>query len=372
MNRWLSIAVALVMGLTMSAEAQNTPLSKRRQGGTDAAGRNQRDAKEQARKNGPTRGTTDLRHHRFAPFRHRNDNRAFSLGQRDYRSWNRYSASRAQRFREGGSGGLYLDSHYRGGGSDLGGYGYLDAADYAEIHFNQSYYDDGPYGSGFYDRNLWYNWYVASHRAGQLLDINEQQVDAGMAYFHSRQYDRAAVAWLNASKANQGDAASRVYAGHALFALGRYGNAVRLLDRGFELAPRLATSQYDIRSDYANPADFELHLRALKTFVANHPDDAKAVTLLGYVLSHSEGPMAAYRVLRRAKKLDPTGGFTNRLWETARLVGDSPPLGIGPAPRGGVQPMQPAQGPAREPGHEKMRDVTGPKIKKVRMGGGGR
>lgn len=283
-----------------------------------------------------TKSNCDRRNHRFAPYRNRNDNKAFrSSRSRNTRSWNRYSFSRAQRFRQsrdyapgafyfgGGHGFGHCDSR-RGAlnrrGTQLQGYSYFDAADAGEIYFNQSYYDDGPYGPGFYDRNRWYSWYVASHRTGQLLDRNQEKVDEGMRLFRVGRYDRAAIAWLAASRADQGDAASRIHAGHALIAVGRYDDAFKLLARGFELAPQLATSSYDIRADYSNPLDFERHLTALKSHVVKHPNDAGALTLLGYAISYTDGPAAAYDVLKRAKRLDPRDTFIDKLWETARSV----------------------------------------------------
>ncbi|MCG8405843.1 MAG: hypothetical protein MI923_11660 [Phycisphaerales bacterium] len=320
MSRWIALLSAMVMGWVPSAaSAQNAPPAEKIE--------TMREVKP----------ITDRRNHRFAPFRNRNDNEIFHSGrERDIRSWNRYSRSRAGRLQE--RRGLYPRTLYYGtydrngmygdrfGGHGLPFYGFGNFDDLAEIEFNQSGYDDGPYGPGQYDRNRWFSWYGASHRTGQLLDINQRKVDQGMQYFRAGRYDRAAIAWLGASRADHGDAGSRIHAGHALFAVGRYSDAVKLIGRGFELAPRLATSTYDIRADYGNPADFDRHLATLKNYVIKHPTDISAVTLLGYTLNYTDGPAAAYPALRRARQLDPQDTFVEKLWETARLV--SPPADL--------------------------------------------
>ena len=90
--------------------------------------------------------------------------------------------------------------------------------------------------------------------------------------------------------------------------------------RAFELSPRLATSSYDIRSDYVNPADFYEHLTTLKRYVAGHADDADGITLLGYVQYYTEGPASAYRILKRAQTLRPKDTFIPKLLDVARMV----------------------------------------------------
>ncbi len=234
---------------------------------------------------------------------------------------------------------------------------------------NQSYYDDGPYGPGYYDRQTWYNWYIASHRAGQLLDINEDKIDEGMELFRAGRYDRAAVAWLGAARADRSDAASRIHAGHALFAVGRYPEAVALLSRAFELAPQLAESQYDIRADYGDPADFEAHLTALKARVADYPDDAAATALLGYVIFYTDGPAAAFKVLERARTLDPRSEFVAKLWNVARLVGGGPQPELEDQPSAAEPELEspeptPAPAPAARPS-----TARSARIKRVRLDG---
>lgn len=201
-----------------------------------------------------------------------------------------------------------------------GGFGYLNSEDYLYLETGEQYYNDGPNGPGYYDQSRWYNWYIATQRSDQLRHANRLGIGRGLVEFRAGRYDRAAIAWVGASKRDEGDSASRIHAGHALFAVGRYDTAVELLARAFELSPRLATSSYDIRSDYLDPADFYKHLTALKQYVAGHTDNADGLIMLGYVQYFTEGPASAYRILKRAASLRPKDTFIPKLLEVARMV----------------------------------------------------
>ncbi|HPF41745.1 MAG TPA: hypothetical protein P5081_17535 [Phycisphaerae bacterium] len=233
-----------------------------------------------------------------------------------------------------------------------------DPDSYADIYQNKRYYDDGPNGPGYYRKDRWYNWSIAQRRSDQLEDANREGVDQGMRLFQAGAYDRAAVTWLNASTLDQGDAASRVHAGHALFAVGRYPEAVKLIARGFELAPQLAGAAYDIRSDYGVVEEFDQHLSKLETFVSQNPNDVAGLTLLGYVKSYTVGPSYAYTSLQRAHALAPKDTFVEKLWKTAELIG---PAAAPPAPNRSTAPIEVA--PQDEPIQRRsapgrMRDVT--------------
>lgn len=178
------------------------------------------------------------------------------------------------------------------------------------------------YEQGRLDADSEYMDYIAAQRAGQALDASRAEWDDAMVHFQAGRFDRAAVGWLNAAALNHGDAKSRVYAGHALFAVGRYDDAVKLIARAFELAPQLAGRGYDIRADYTRPAEFDAHLRRLQNYVESRPEDASAMTLLGYVLYYSEGPAAAFPALSRAAKMLPRDYFIPKLLNNARMLGE--------------------------------------------------
>ncbi|HVP09868.1 MAG TPA: tetratricopeptide repeat protein [Phycisphaerae bacterium] len=203
---------------------------------------------------------------------------------------------------------------------------------FPSTYYNGYYYGTGsgwsPYGGdpaaayeqGRYDADHDYVWYIASQRAGRLLNQWSDQFDDGILRFRDGNYERAAIDMLGAAEKNHADGASRLHAAHALFALGHYTDAARLLERAFELVPSLAYKSYDIREEYGDPADFEQQLEALHAYVVAHPNDVGAVTLLGYVTYFTDGPSTAYPYLRKAARLNPKSYFIPKLLEPARMV----------------------------------------------------
>jgi tetratricopeptide (TPR) repeat protein len=193
------------------------------------------------------------------------------------------------------------------------------------------------YEQGRYDADHEYLWYIAAQRAGRLLNQHKEIFDEGLIMFRDGRYDWSAIRLLGAAEKNHSSAASRLHAGHAVFALGRYDDATRLISRAFELAPSLAHKPYDIREEYGKKDDFDRHLAALRSYVRGHPDEAGAVTLLGYVTFYSEGPGAAYPHLRQAARLDPKSYFIPKLLTSARLASgmeqQKPPDAGADAPR---------------------------------------
>jgi tetratricopeptide (TPR) repeat protein len=209
-----------------------------------------------------------------------------------------------------------------------------------------SYGDDWAtgYEQGRYDADHDYIEYIAAQRAGRLINQWADQFDQAILMFRDGQYERAALNMLGAAEMNHTDGASRLHAGHALFALGRYDEAIPLIERAFELAPVLTYHSYDIRDEYGDKAQFDAHLQALEDYVAAHPSSAGAVTLLGYVTYYTDGPGAAYPYLKRAAALDPRSLFIPKLLTPSSMVRPStgslpPPQQIAP-PTSGDQPGQ--------------------------------
>ena len=216
------------------------------------------------------------------------------------------------------SGQAYIpDTYCPPGGASPYGYGWGGPA------YRPDAYD--AYEQGRYDADHEYLWYIAAQRAGGLLNQYRELFEEGVALFYEGRYDWAAIKLLGAAEKNQANAGSRLHAGHALFALGRYGEATKLIARAFELSPSLISKQYDIRDEYAKPADFDRHLAALQTYVQAHPTDAAAMTLLGYVTFYSEGPGAAYPHLKQASHLNPNSFFIPKLLGLAAMGRGMPP-----------------------------------------------
>ena len=179
------------------------------------------------------------------------------------------------------------------------------------------------YNQGRYDADREYNWFLASQRAGRLLNQHSAMFDQGMSEFRNGHYDQAVVNWLGAAESNHSNAACRLHAGHAMFALGRYREGVAHIARAHELSPSLAYKTFDIRDEYGDTAEFDEHLTALRAIVAKHPDDAAGVTMLGYITFHTRGPGAALPVLERAGRLDRQSFFIPKLLQLARQASPS-------------------------------------------------
>ncbi len=224
-----------------------------------------------------------------------------------------------------------------------------------ERGFNRNYYDgysggygygsgydvESAYNQGRYDADHEYLWYIAAARAGRLLNQYAEQFDLGVIQFRDGNYERALINLLGAAEKNHANAASRLHAGHALFALGRYSEATRLIARAFELSPSLPYKTYDIRDEYGNKADFEAQLSRLRSFVARHPNEIGSVTMLGYVTFYTDGPGRSHRYLKRARELSPTDMFIPKLFNIARLTESAGTLDDGQAdqsPYGGRPP----------------------------------
>lgn len=179
----------------------------------------------------------------------------------------------------------------------------------------------GPYGGQdyypgvypYYDAQRQYRWYIDYRRERQLVKRADNLRGDGLTEFQSGQYEAAAVRLLGASEHDHGDAASRVHAGHALFAVGRYADAAKLLRRAFDLQPTLAYLKFDPRADYGRPADFDLHLATLRNFVRQNSNDASANLLLGYLLFYTQGSSAAKPSLDAALRLAPNDSLARLL-----------------------------------------------------------
>ena len=212
------------------------------------------------------------------------------------------------------------------------------------------------YNQGRYDAQHDYLRHLADQRAGALLNQSAQAFDEGMEHFYFGRYDRAVIALLGAAEKNQGSAAARLHAGHALFALGRYDDAVRLIARAFELSPGLAYKSYDVRDEYGHVPDFDRQFATLTAVANARPNDAAAQTLLGYVTFYSGNPGGAYPALARAARLTPNSYFIPKLLDLARMT--YPAAGVvqsnpmhddaargrsqaTPYPAGQLQPLQP-------------------------------
>jgi hypothetical protein len=187
-----------------------------------------------------------------------------------------------------------------------------------EVVYPGTYAPGDYYRFGFWDRKYDRSNFRAQgeERRQAVLSHAGAQMSRGLEAFRSGQYRTAVKYFKLTAEMNQGDPACRIYATHALFAIGRYSEAAEYLRRAFSLEPRIAMLTYDIRDDYANKADFEAQLAELHRAAQAAPTDLARLALLGYVLNYSDQPDNAYQVLARARKIDPRDALVQTLFES--------------------------------------------------------
>ena len=218
--------------------------------------------------------------------------------------WVRTGPNVSQKDREWADYRYYGGKPSRYGVGTYGGYGYDDGGTY-RFGFTDGY--DYAHFEG-----------TADARVDSLMSHASVQLDRGVQYFRKAQYQQAADTFQLASETDQGDAVSRIYAGHSLFALGRYRDAVRYLRRAFELQPRIAYLTYDIRGDYDNPELFEEQLTALNKALDLSPRDPDRLFLIGYMNYYTGQRTAAFRYLLRAVEVNKNDLVADRLMRNAQ------------------------------------------------------
>lgn len=151
---------------------------------------------------------------------------------------------------------------------------------------------------------------VLKHFAGHL--------GRALTLFNQGRYREAADAFRLAADTHQGDPSSRLYAAHALFAVGRYHEAIGYLRRAFELQPRIVYLNFDIRNDYGERGDFTQQLGELETAVERSPANIDRLLLLGYIRYYSGERDRAYEPLACAYKLNRRDPLVKQLLTNSR------------------------------------------------------
>ncbi|MDM8006334.1 MAG: tetratricopeptide repeat protein [Phycisphaerae bacterium] len=201
-----------------------------------------------------------------------------------------------------------------GYGYGYGGYGY----GYGPYDSGYSYYPGESWGDayrfGFTSGYNYWRFHKTSTERQESVAVHAlNAMDRGLKFYKEGKYRQAIDAFKLAAETDQGDPAARIYAAHALFATGRYREAMLFLARAFELQPKLVLLDYDMRGDYGRPADFEAQVRALESALAQSPSSVERLIMLGYVRFYSGQKDAAYEPLAKAKALDPTNALSDRL-----------------------------------------------------------
>lgn len=206
--------------------------------------------------------------------------------------------------------------------------------------FNRGGYGVGGSGPDYYpgvypsyDAQAHYRAYKEYERERQLIETNRSMKSEGFDYFRGGDFENAAVKFLGAAEQHHGDAASRLFAGHALFALGRYNDAHELLRRAFELQPSLAYARFDPRSDYGDRALFDQHLLNLRQYVRRQPTDPAAAVVHAYMTYYDEGMTQALPLLEHAARLSPRDSLVVRLLAVAGKASWNPDVAPAAAER---------------------------------------
>ncbi len=209
---------------------------------------------------------------------------------------------------------------------------------YAQPFGYPGYY---PTFSPYYDRDRrsYDDYFEAYRRAEQYEELKQlvrrresrlqrqhlHLMNDGLAAFHRGDYRVAANQFMAAAESDHGDAGSRLHAAHALVAVGDYRSAVVLLRRAFQLQPKIVALEYDIRDDYRNTDDFQLHLRRLHEAAIRAERDEDLWILVGYMRFYSGDRGGAYDEFRQALKFSPRDPLAAQLAKasmTANLAAD--------------------------------------------------
>ncbi len=187
-------------------------------------------------------------------------------------------------------------------------------------------YDDG-YNEGWREAQQT----VAIARGASVY---AQSMNLGENHFRDGKYGAAVRDFLLAATLEQGDPICRIRAAHAMTALGHYEDAALLLNRAYELQPKLVYIPFDLRHVYGIQSDLNIHMTRLQKHAdaqttpdaenprsaASRSTAAKTLALLGYYRYYTGDAAAAHLVLKRARSLDPRNKFASSLLETARLT----------------------------------------------------
>lgn len=182
--------------------------------------------------------------------------------------------------------------------------------------YDAPYAFDEGYIGGFHDGRRFQQWQT---KAELGLRSYLQAMQSGIELFRSGDYGPATRQFILACKLNQGDAASRLHAVHAMVALGQYPAAAPTLRRALQLQPKLVYLPLDIRKEYGAASDFDAHLQQLAAAAREAGDDPGLWLLLGYFQFFSDRPAEALASLNRASELAPDDSAVSKLLQAARL-----------------------------------------------------
>jgi hypothetical protein len=131
----------------------------------------------------------------------------------------------------------------------------------------------------------------------------ERYLTLGDRAFRDGRYSDAAQFYAKAVEYSPNEGVLHLVLADALFATADYHYAAYSLRRALELDPALAGAVVDKHEFYADPADFDRHLAAAETFVANNPTDSDARLILAANFLFGNRPAAAVDLLESQSAL---------------------------------------------------------------------
>lgn len=117
------------------------------------------------------------------------------------------------------------------------------------------------------------------------LPRNEQLIEKGREAFAIMEYGRAAQRFRQSITAAPKEPLAHFLLGQALFALGKYDEAVEAINDGMALRPDWPASGFRPLALYGeNVAEYPAHLRRLEAALGRHPKDPDLLFLYAYQL----------------------------------------------------------------------------------------
>jgi hypothetical protein len=138
-------------------------------------------------------------------------------------------------------------------------------------------------------------------------------LDLGKKAMAGREYGLAGHRFRQAALAAPRKALPHFLLAQALFALGKYRDALNAIHAGMDLKNNWPTEDFPPRALYkANAADFLEHLKRLEALVEKHPKDSVLLFVLGYELWFDGQRDKAVPLFRKAKQLAPNPEYCDR------------------------------------------------------------
>jgi hypothetical protein len=138
------------------------------------------------------------------------------------------------------------------------------------------------------------------------LAESARQIELGKEAFAAEEYARAFSRFRRATKLAAREPMAHFLLAQALFAIGKYDEAVESIHAGLRLRPDWPKSRFRAAELYGpNAAEFAEHLKRLEAAVDRHPDDPVLLFLYGYQLWFDGRQDEAVPFFRRAAAVAP-------------------------------------------------------------------